>query len=68
MRRQALDIFINRIASHHELQPSEDLRTFLQAGEEVMFLNFNTLFFLELILFSLASKLISELLHHFVYD
>ncbi|XP_028795549.1 sorting nexin 1 isoform X1 [Neltuma alba] len=36
MRRQALDIFINRIASHHELQQSEDLRTFLQADEEAM--------------------------------
>lgn len=40
MRRQALDIFVNRIASHHELQKSEDLRTFLQAEEEVMFMNF----------------------------
>ncbi|KAF3441630.1 hypothetical protein FNV43_RR15545 [Rhamnella rubrinervis] len=36
MRRQALDIFVNRIASHHELQQSEDLRTFLQADEEMM--------------------------------
>ncbi|CAN0847240.1 Sorting nexin 1 [Linum grandiflorum] len=36
MRRQALDIFINRIASHQELQASEDLRTFLQADEETM--------------------------------
>lgn len=36
MRRQALDVFVNRIASHHELQQSEDLRTFLQAEEEVM--------------------------------
>lgn len=36
MRRQALDIFVNRIASHHELQQSEDLRMFLQAEEEVM--------------------------------
>ncbi|KAI4300508.1 hypothetical protein L6164_033878 [Bauhinia variegata] len=36
MRRQALDIFINRVASHHELQQSEDLRTFLQADEETM--------------------------------
>ena len=36
MRRQALDVFVNRIASHHELQQSEDLRTFLQADEEVM--------------------------------
>ncbi|RVW48094.1 Sorting nexin 1 [Vitis vinifera] len=37
MRRQALDIFVNRIASHHELQQSEDLRTFLQADEEVIY-------------------------------
>lgn len=36
MRRQALDIFVNRIASHHELRQSEDLRTFLQVDEEVM--------------------------------
>ncbi|CAL5350583.1 unnamed protein product [Camellia sinensis] len=36
MRRQALDIFVNRIASHHELQQSEDLRTFLQADELTM--------------------------------
>ncbi|KAK7278688.1 hypothetical protein RJT34_23723 [Clitoria ternatea] len=36
MRRQALDIFVNRIASHHELQQSDDLRTFLQAEEETM--------------------------------
>ncbi|XP_010543800.1 PREDICTED: sorting nexin 1 [Tarenaya hassleriana] len=36
MRRQALDVFINRIASHPELQQSEDLRTFLQADEETM--------------------------------
>lgn len=40
LRRQALDIFVNRIASHHELQQSEDLRTFLQADEEVSYLNF----------------------------
>ncbi|KAB2034852.1 hypothetical protein ES319_D04G112600v1 [Gossypium barbadense] len=33
-RRQALDVFVNRIASHNELQQSEDLRTFLQADEE----------------------------------
>ncbi|TYH76971.1 hypothetical protein ES332_D04G122300v1 [Gossypium tomentosum] len=32
--RQALDVFVNRIASHNELQQSEDLRTFLQADEE----------------------------------
>ncbi|XP_021892449.1 sorting nexin 1 [Carica papaya] len=36
MRRQGLDIFVNRIASHYELQQSEDLRTFLQADEETM--------------------------------
>ncbi|XP_035545680.1 sorting nexin 1-like isoform X2 [Juglans regia] len=36
MRCQALDTFVNRIASHHELQQSEDLRTFLQADEETM--------------------------------
>ncbi|KAJ6756079.1 hypothetical protein OIU79_028483 [Salix purpurea] len=36
MRRQGLDIFVNRIASHQELQQSEDLRTFLQAEEETM--------------------------------
>lgn len=40
MRRQALDVFVNRIASHHELQQSEDLRTFLQADEEVSFFFF----------------------------
>ncbi|KAL5545797.1 hypothetical protein UlMin_005484 [Ulmus minor] len=36
MRRQGLDIFVNRVASHHELQQSEDLRTFLQADEDMM--------------------------------
>ena len=36
MRRQALDIFVNKIASHHELQQSEDLRTLLQVDEETM--------------------------------
>ncbi|KAL2554245.1 Sorting nexin 1 [Forsythia ovata] len=36
MRRQALDVFVNRIASHHELQQSEDLRTFLLADEQTM--------------------------------
>ncbi|KAJ9184511.1 hypothetical protein P3X46_004226 [Hevea brasiliensis] len=36
LRRQALDVFVNRIALHHELQQSEDLRTFLQADEETM--------------------------------
>ncbi|TYH21923.1 hypothetical protein ES288_A04G085000v1 [Gossypium darwinii] len=34
IRRQALDVFVNRIASHNELQQSEDFRTFLQADEE----------------------------------
>ncbi|XVF55764.1 hypothetical protein PTKIN_Ptkin06aG0063400 [Pterospermum kingtungense] len=34
MRRQALDVFVTRIASHNELQRSFDLRTFLQADEE----------------------------------
>ncbi|KAK1309667.1 Sorting nexin 1 [Acorus calamus] len=36
MRRQALDIFVNRIALHPELRHSDDLRTFLQADEETM--------------------------------
>lgn len=36
MRRQALDIFINRIASHPELKQSVDLRIFLQEDEERM--------------------------------
>ncbi|XP_021972848.1 sorting nexin 1 isoform X2 [Helianthus annuus] len=36
MRRQALDTFVNRIALHHELQQSEDLRTFLEADEQTM--------------------------------
>ncbi|XP_072998766.1 sorting nexin 1 [Typha latifolia] len=36
MRRQALDVFVNRIASHPELKQSEDLRTFLQEDEEKM--------------------------------
>lgn len=36
MRRQGLDLFVNRIASHPELLQSEDLRTFLQADEETM--------------------------------
>ncbi|CAK7341881.1 unnamed protein product [Dovyalis caffra] len=35
MRRRGLDIFVNRIASHQQLQQSEDLRTFLQEDEEV---------------------------------
>ncbi|KAL5538470.1 hypothetical protein UlMin_045919 [Ulmus minor] len=34
MRRQGLDIFVNRVASHHELQQSEDLRTFLLRSQE----------------------------------
>ncbi|XP_051149460.1 sorting nexin 1-like [Andrographis paniculata] len=36
LRRQALDVFVNRIASHHELRQSEDLRIFLQADEQTM--------------------------------
>ncbi|CAN4121320.1 unnamed protein product [Withania somnifera] len=36
MRRQALDVFVNRIASHHELRQSGDLRIFLQADEQTM--------------------------------
>ncbi|KAL3536082.1 hypothetical protein ACH5RR_004543 [Cinchona calisaya] len=36
MRRQALDVFVNRIACHHMLQQSEDLRIFLQADEQTM--------------------------------
>ncbi|OMP11988.1 hypothetical protein COLO4_03548 [Corchorus olitorius] len=36
MRRQALDVFVNRIASHSELQQSDELRTFLQADEDTM--------------------------------
>lgn len=38
MRHQALDIFLNRIASHCELRQSDDLRTFLQVDEEVLLL------------------------------
>ncbi|KAI3926190.1 hypothetical protein MKW98_028326 [Papaver atlanticum] len=34
MQCQALHIFVNRIASHPDLQLSEDLRTFLQEDEE----------------------------------
>lgn len=40
MRRQGLDLFVNRIASHPELQQSEDLKTFLQADEEVIYMRF----------------------------
>ncbi|KAJ0967952.1 hypothetical protein J5N97_024869 [Dioscorea zingiberensis] len=36
MRCQALNVFINRIASHPDLKQSEDLRTFLQEDEETM--------------------------------
>uniref|UniRef100_A0A2P2KL00 Sorting nexin 1-like isoform X2 n=1 Tax=Rhizophora mucronata TaxID=61149 RepID=A0A2P2KL00_RHIMU len=36
MRRQALDVFVNRVASHRDLQQSDDLRLFLQADEETM--------------------------------
>ncbi|OAY65952.1 Sorting nexin 1 [Ananas comosus] len=35
-RRQALDMFINRVASHPELRKSEDLKIFLQEDEEKM--------------------------------
>ncbi|CAO2824030.1 unnamed protein product [Amaranthus hypochondriacus] len=35
-RRQGLDIFVNRIASHPQLHQSDDLRLFLQAQEETM--------------------------------
>ncbi|XP_075491261.1 sorting nexin 1-like isoform X1 [Primulina tabacum] len=36
MRRQALHVFVNRIAAHRELQQSVDLRIFLQADEQTM--------------------------------
>lgn len=36
LRRRGLDVFINRIASHSQLQHSEDLKHFLQAEEEAM--------------------------------
>ncbi|XP_074285890.1 sorting nexin 1 isoform X1 [Silene latifolia] len=36
MRRQGLDTFVNRIASHRDLRLSDDLRLFLQADEETM--------------------------------
>lgn len=36
MRRQALDVFVNRVASHQELQQSEDLRIFLTVDEQVI--------------------------------
>lgn len=49
MRRQALDMFVNRIASHHELQQSDDLRTFLQADEQVAKLMPNLVIFLLLL-------------------
>lgn len=35
VRRRALEIFVNRIASHTKLRSSEDLKNFLQADEEV---------------------------------
>jgi len=41
LRRQALDLFVNRIASHPELKQSEVLRVFLQADEEVIRLCFS---------------------------
>lgn len=36
LRRHGLDTFVNRVASHHELRQSDDLRLFLQADEETM--------------------------------
>ncbi|XP_011625948.1 sorting nexin 1 isoform X2 [Amborella trichopoda] len=36
LRRQALDTYVNRVASHPQLQQSEDLRSFLQDDEETM--------------------------------
>ncbi|KAG6544365.1 hypothetical protein Mapa_014199 [Marchantia paleacea] len=36
VRRRALDVFLNRIASHPQLRSSEDLKNFLQADEEAM--------------------------------
>jgi sorting nexin-1/2 len=39
LRRQALDLFVNRIASHPELKQSGDLKIFLQADEEVNYLH-----------------------------
>lgn len=36
MRRKALDVFVNRVASHQELQHSEDLRIFLTVDEQVI--------------------------------
>lgn len=39
LRRKALDLFVNRIASHPELKQSEVLRVFLQADEEVKYFN-----------------------------
>ncbi|CAM6128815.1 unnamed protein product [Calypogeia fissa] len=35
VRRRALEVFVNRIASHPKLRSSEDLKNFLQADEEV---------------------------------
>ncbi len=35
VRQRALDVFLNRIATHPQLCMSEDLRNFLQADEEV---------------------------------
>ena len=31
-----MDIFVNKIALHHEIQQSEDVRTLLQVDEEMM--------------------------------
>ncbi|CAK9212384.1 unnamed protein product [Sphagnum jensenii] len=36
VRRRALDVFMNRIATHPQLHMSEDLKNFLQADEEAM--------------------------------
>ncbi|KAL0337032.1 UNVERIFIED_CONTAM: Sorting nexin 1 [Sesamum calycinum] len=35
-RRALIGFFVNRIASHHELRQSDDLRTFLQVDEQTM--------------------------------
>jgi hypothetical protein len=35
VRRKALDVFLKRVTAHPELRKSEDLKSFLQADEEV---------------------------------
>jgi sorting nexin-1/2 len=35
VRRKALDVFLNRVATHPELLKSEDLKNFLRADEEI---------------------------------